>query len=375
MRNCHTTFHESTTSMKNPTVTRQRGLGAALFGLALVCATIACATPTLAEEDIASGELPRGHYPLPDEGNIIGAPYTVTVEEGDTLLDIGRRHNAGYEEMRMANPGVSLWAPHPGSEITIPAQHILPDAPREGIVINLSEMRLYYYSSPGIVETYPISVGRDGFSTPVGITRTTVKVKDPHWSPPRSMRAEAAARGEPPPTVVPPGPDNPLGRHAILLGLPSYLIHGTNRPDGVGMSVSRGCIRMFPEDIESLYERVPSGTQVNIIDQPFKVSQSADGLPYAQSFPVLEENQGVLERLLNAMERVANNFSEELPAIDYARLQGLIMQPDGLVVSLMQSVEAPPVTHEPEGPAEGFFTEIELSQVSGIYPDLEAYQP
>src|SRR5690554_7635454 len=112
------------------------------------------------------------------------------------------------------------------------------------------EMRLYYYSAPGMVESYPISVGRDGFSTPVGVTRTTVKVKDPHWSPPRSMRAEAAARGEPPPAVVPPGPDTPLGRHAILLGIPSYLIHGTNRPDGVGMSVSRGCIRMFPEDID-----------------------------------------------------------------------------------------------------------------------------
>src|SRR5690554_2955795 len=375
MHNGHTKFHESTTPMKNSTVTRQRGLGAALLGLALVCATIACTTPTLAAEDTASEELPRGHYQLPDTGNIIGAPYTVIVEEGDTLLDIGRRHNAGYEEMRMANPGVSLWAPHPGTKITIPAQHILPDAPREGIVINLSEMRLYYYSSPDIVETYPISVGRDGFSTPVGITRTTVKVKDPHWSPPRSMRAEAAARGEPPPSVVPPGPDNPLGRHAILLGLPSYLIHGTNRPDGVGMSVSRGCIRMFPEDIKSLYERVPSGTQVNIIDQPFKVSQPADGLLYAQSFPALEENQSVLDLLLNAMERVANNSSEELPSIDYALLQGIIMQPGGRVVSLMQSAEAPTTTHEPEGPTEGFFAETELSQVSGIYPDLEAYQP
>lgn len=369
MRNCQTTFHESTPPMKNPTVTRQRGLGAALFGLAILCAT-----PTLAEESAATEELPRGHYQLPDEGDIIGAAYTVTVEEGDTLLDIGRRHNAGYEEMRMANPGVSLWAPYPGTEITIPAQHILPDAPREGIVINLSEMRLYYYSNPGIVETYPISVGRDGFATPVGITRTTVKVKDPHWSPPRSIRAEAAARGEPPPAVVPPGPDNPLGRHAILLGLPSYLIHGTNRPDGVGMSVSRGCIRMFPEDIESLYEHVPSGTQVNIIDQPFKVSQSADGLLYAQSFPALEENQRAFEPLLNAMERVANTFGEELPAIDYAQLQRVIMQPEGRLVSLMQSAEEAPATLQPASPTEGLFNEIELSEASGIFSELEAYR-
>ncbi len=138
--------------------------------------------------------------------------------------------------------------------------------------MNLSELRLYYYpaNNPGIVETYPVSVGRDGFATPVGITRTTVKVKDPARAPPASMRREAAARGEPAPAIVPPGPDNPLGRHAILLAMPSYLIHGTNRPDGVGMRASRGCIRMYPEDIESLYERLPSGTQVNLMDAPFK---------------------------------------------------------------------------------------------------------
>src|SRR5690554_1595240 len=120
MYNCQTTLQESTKPMKNPTVTRQRGFGAALCGLALVCVTIADATPTFAGEDAASEELPRGHYQLPEEGNIIGAPYTVTAEEGETLLDIGRQHNAGYEEMRMANPEVSIWAPHPGTEITIP---------------------------------------------------------------------------------------------------------------------------------------------------------------------------------------------------------------------------------------------------------------
>src|SRR5690554_1015783 len=201
------------------------------------------------------------------------------------------------------------------------------------------EMRLYYDSAPGLVESYPISVGRDGFSTPVGVTRTTVKVKDPAWSPPRSMRAEAAARGEPAPSVVPPGPDNPLGRHAILLGIPSYLIHGTNRPDGVGMRVSRGCIRMFPEDIESLYERVPSGTRVNIIDQPFKAGWSDDGVLYAQSFPPLEENEASFEPLLNAMEVVSRAFGGEQPPVDYARLRTLVEQPDGLIVSLLQTAE------------------------------------
>nr|WP_245784133.1 L,D-transpeptidase family protein [Halomonas korlensis] len=284
-------------------------------------------------------DLPRGHYLLPETGSVIGQDESVVIEKGDTLVDLARQHNVGYEAIRMANPEVSIWAPLPGTEVMIPKRHILPEAPREGIVVNLSELRLYYYSADNIVETYPISVGRDGFGTPVGETRTTVKVKDPHWSPPRSMREEAAARGEPPPTVVPPGPENPLGRHAILLGLPSYLIHGTNRPEGVGMRVSRGCIRMYPEDIKSLFERVPSGTPVNIIDQPFKAGWSQDGVLYAQSFPQLEENQASFEPLINALGVVSTAFGEAEPPVDYAKVRRLVEAPDGAIVSLLRSAE------------------------------------
>ena len=139
-------------------------------------------------------ELPRGHFRLPESGDVIGERYTVVVEDPkQTLIDIARRHNIGYEEIRMANPDVSLWVPGVGTEVVIPAQYILPPAPREGVVVNLSELRLYYYPAdkPGIVETYPVSVGREEFATPVGITRTTVKVKDPAWAPPSSMRRPA----------------------------------------------------------------------------------------------------------------------------------------------------------------------------------------
>jgi L,D-transpeptidase ErfK/SrfK len=352
------------TSMKNAILARRGACCAIILCLSALLAFGALAEEdTLAEDTLAEEEWPRGHYPLPEQGSVIGEVYTITVEEGQTLTDIAREHNVGYEEIRMANPEVSIWAPRPGTEVVIPARHILPDAPREGIVVNLSELRLYYYSRDDVVETYPISVGRDGFATPVGVTRTTVKVKDPHWSPPRSMRAEAAARGEPPPAVVPPGPDNPLGRHAILLGLPSYLIHGTNQPDGVGMRVSRGCIRMYPEDIESLYERVPSGTQVNIIDQPFKAAWSADGTLYAQSFPQLEENQGAFEPILNAIEVVTKAFGDELPPVDYARLRQVVESPDGLVVSLLRSAEEEPSPATPSHEEhEGLFSELEISQ-------------
>lgn len=308
-----------------------------------------------------SSNLPLGHFSLPESGNVIGENFSVTVQEGDTLIDIGRRHNVGYEAIRMANPDVSIWAPFADTEVMIPNQHILPDAPREGIVINLSELRLYYYSREGVVETYPISVGRDGFSTPVGLTKTTIKVKDPAWSPPRSMREEAAARGEPAPTIVPPGPDNPLGRHAILLGLQSYLIHGTNQPDGVGMRASRGCIRMFPEDIESLYERVPSGTQVNILDQPFKAGWSEDGVLYAQSFPQLEENLGTFEPVLNAIEVVTRAFGEKEPPVDYAMLRNVVESPDGRVVSLLRTANQEPTPTPPPQP-NTIFDELQVSQ-------------
>ncbi|ASK18716.1 MULTISPECIES: L,D-transpeptidase family protein [unclassified Halomonas] len=319
---------------------------------------------TSADQLAEQRELPRGHFRLPEEGDIIGEHYTVVVEDPeDTLIDIARRHNIGYEEIRMANPGVSMWVPGEGTEIVIPARYILPPAPREGVVVNLSELRLYYYpaDNPGIVETYPVSVGREEFATPVGITRTTVKVKDPAWAPPASMRREAAARGEPAPSIVPAGPNNPLGRHAILLAMPSYLIHGTNRPEGVGMRVSRGCIRMFPEDIKSLYERMPTGTQVNLMDAPFKAGWAADGTLFVQSYPQLEENVGDFEPLLNAIERVSE-LAEDQAEVDYAQVKLAVENPDGRLIALY-GPQAPAPAPAEEEPVEldGLFEEIELT--------------
>lgn len=310
-------------------------------------------------------ELPRGHFAMPEEGDIIGQHYTVTVEDHEqTLIDIARRHNIGYEEIRMANPGVSLWVPGVGTEVVIPTQYILPPVPREGVVINLSELRLYYYPAdkPGIVETYPVSVGRDEFATPVGITRTTIKVKDPAWAPPASMRREAAERGDPPPEIVPAGPQNPLGEHAILLDMPSYLIHGTNRPDGVGMRVSRGCIRMYPEDIKSMYENLPSGTKVNLVDIPFKAGWAQDGTLFVQSFPQLEENMGNFEPLLNALERVSEKVEDEV-GVDYAQIKKVIEQPDGRMIPVLGPRAPARAPEEPEWDNE-LLDEIELSKTS-----------
>jgi L,D-transpeptidase ErfK/SrfK len=303
-------------------------------------------------------KLPRGHFRLPESGDVVGKRYIVVVEDAkQTLVDIARRHNIGYEEIRMANPDVSLWVPGVGTEVVIPAQYILPPAPREGVVVNLSELRLYYYpaNSPGIVETYPISVGREEFATPIGITRTTIKVKDPAWAPPASMRREAAERGDPAPSIVPAGPDNPLGEHAILLAMPSYLIHGTNRPDGVGMRVSRGCIRMYPEDIESLYERLPSGTQVNLMDAPFKTGWGADGTLFVQSFPQLEENVGDFEPLRNALDQVTE-LTEANIEIDPEQIERAVAAPNGQFIALY-GPQAPELAPEPVE----LINEVELS--------------
>ncbi|RUR30558.1 L,D-transpeptidase family protein [Vreelandella nanhaiensis] len=319
----------------------------------------------------AQRELPRGHFQLPEQGDIIGEYYTVTVDNPeDTLIDIARRHNIGYEEIRMANPDVSIWVPGEGTEVVIPAQYILPPAPREGIVVNLSELRLYYYPAdkPGIVETYPVSVGREEFATPVGITRTTIKVKDPAWAPPASMRREAAERGDPAPAVVPPGPDNPLGEHAILLAMPSYLIHGTNRPDGVGMRVSRGCIRMYPEDIKSLYERLPSGTQVNLMDAPFKAGWAADGTLFVQSYPQLEENKGDFEPLINAIERV-DALIEDQVEVDYEQVKRAVESPDGRFVALYGPQAPAPEIEEEPATLNGLFEEVELSRTQPAEED------
>ena len=223
-------------------------------------------------------------YDLPPAGNdVVGAITKVSARADDTLLDIARRHGLGYEDIVRANPDVDTWLPGEGTEVILPTQYVLPPGPRRGVVLNLAEYRLYYYpepaeGEPAVVMTYPISIGRMDWETPLGRTSITQKVRNPSWYPPESIRAEHAAEGDPLPRIVPPGPDNPLGEYAMRLGIPGYLIHGTNRPAGVGMRVTHGCIRMFPEDIDYLFGRVGVNTPVRIINEPVKVGWQGDRL-------------------------------------------------------------------------------------------------
>jgi len=230
----------------------------------------------------------------PATDDVVGQLQVTKVEGEDTLSDIARRFNLGYEEVVRANPDVDPWLPGVGRDIVLPTQFVLPSAPREGLVINLPQLRVFYYpkvrqGEPSKVITHPIGIGKVGWSTPEGVTKVTSKKKNPTWTPPPSVRKEHRLAGDPLPKVVPPGADNPLGTHMMTLGWPSYLIHGTNKPYGVGMRSSHGCMRFYPEDIAELYDQIPIGTKVTVVNQPFVFGWHTDSL-YVQAFPVLEDD-------------------------------------------------------------------------------------
>jgi L,D-transpeptidase ErfK/SrfK len=225
----------------------------------------------------------------PAEEALIGSLTETTAHERDTLLDVARRYGLGYQEIVLANPQVDRWLPGDGTRILLPTRFILPDAPRKGIVLNLAEMRLYYYPQPKAGElpqvmTFPVSIGRVEWATPLAVTRVIAKVENPSWYPPESIRAEHEAGGDELPKRVPPGPDNPLGRFALKLGLRGYLFHGTNKAYGIGMRVSHGCVRLYPQDIAVLFKQVPKGAPVRIVNQQYKVAAEA-GVLYLEAHP------------------------------------------------------------------------------------------
>lgn len=259
-------------------------------------------------------------YDLPPEGqDVIGAVSTVVATYDDTLVDIARRHGLGYQDIVRANPDVNVWVPGEGTEVILPTRFVLPPGPRTGLVLNLAEYRMYYFppardGEVAKVHTYPMSIGRMDWETPLGLTQIVAMAKNPAWYPPQSVREEHAADGDPLPRVVPPGPDNPLGTRALRLGLPGYLIHGTNRPAGVGMRVSHGCIRMFPEDIEFLFDRVQVKTSVRIIDVPVKMGWDGESL-VAEVHPLLEVPQRLPKQTEETIE--ALDADVELPDVDF----------------------------------------------------------
>jgi L,D-transpeptidase ErfK/SrfK len=269
-----------------------------------------------------------------EQDEVIGAVISVAASRDETLLDIARRFDVGQDEILLANPSVDRWLPAEGAEVMLPTAYILPRAERTGLVLNVPEMRLYYYpprvrGRAGVVHTFPVSIGRMDWSTPLGNTWIIEKVENPSWRPPSSIVAEHAIDGEILPEVVPPGPDNPLGRLALRLGLPGYLIHSTNKPYGVGMRVTHGCVRMYPEDMEFLYPLVPVGTPVAIVNQPVKLGWLGDQL-YIEIHPPLDEENVERELSERVLDLVRAESDKRRFVLDDAALNAALELQNGI---------------------------------------------
>jgi len=276
-----------------------------------------------------------------DGGDLIGEISLYRSGYQDTFIDIGRIHNVGYEELRIANPDVDPWLPGEGSVVTLPTEFILPATERKGLIVNVAEFRVYLYlehAGQQVVATMPASVGRMDWATPVGLTGITAKKEKPSWYPPESVRQEYAEDGRELPNVVPPGPDNPLGDYALRLGLPGYLIHGTNRPAGVGMRVTHGCIRLFPEDIAWLFPQVEEGTPVRIVNQPIKFGWRGDAL-YLEVHPPLESGDEESAFSMTDVTREYVRATREMPArADWEQIASVFTARSGVPVRVGQKV-------------------------------------
>lgn len=276
-----------------------------LKSMAFLFSTL-CTTAFAYGDDVAQDRITR--FSLPESGDIVGEMRSVQARHEDTLIDIAKHYGLGYEAMRAANPGVDAWLPGEGTSVALPNMHLLPNTIREGIIVNVAEMRLYYFplakeNMPEEVEIFAISIGRGDWNTPITETKVVSKIEDPVWFPPASIRAEHAAKGKTLPLRVAAGPDNPLGKYVIQLDIPGYFIHGTDRTFGIGMQVTHGCMRMYPQDIERLTFTVPNGTPVRIINQRFKAGWKNQKL-YLEVHPPLDSksdspaNQELKEELL-----------------------------------------------------------------------------
>jgi L,D-transpeptidase ErfK/SrfK len=247
------------------------------------------------------------------------------------------------------NPGVDPWLPGAGTPIRIPGRHLLPPGPREGVVVNLPEHRLYYYpkprrGEPSQVISYPVGIGKMDWRTPLGLTHVSQKEKNPTWRPPESIRKEHALAGDPVPAVVPPGPKNPLGLYAMRLavGDGTYLIHGTNNPIAVGMPVTHGCVRMYPDDVAALFQLIRVGTPVRLINEPVKVAWVQGEFLLEVHPPVDAEGQSTAPDLGQFSDLLRAAVGEETVAVDWDYAESVLGKADGVIATVGIAADAPP---------------------------------
>jgi len=255
---------------------------------------------------------------FPIEGDLAGRLSVMTTRYEDTFAAIGNQNSLGYLELVKANPAVDPWLPGEGTTITMPRHYVLPDVERTGIVINLAEYRLYHFTDSG-VQVYPVGVGTDDNPSPLTDAKVTMTLESPAWYPPESIRAEYEALGEYLPRMIPPGPGNPLGTHALILSERGYLIHGTNKLFGVGMQVSHGCFRMYNEDISRLVYEVGAGTPVRVIREPVKIGMRGNEVWLEVHRPEEDYSAENREALWQAVSRKVETFREQRPSVEVKR--------------------------------------------------------
>lgn len=273
-------------------------------------------------------------YSLPPENsNIIGEPQIAILQKDQNLQELAQRYGVGYYEVLEANPTLNPKQVQPGTEVIMPTQFILPDAPREGVVVNLAELRLYYYPPDSKeVMTFPVGIGKAGWETPVTVTAIKDKRVNPLWVVPESVYQDMLKRGYKIDRVWAPGPNNPLGKHAMRLTLQGYDIHGSNRNEGVGRRTSAGCVRMYPDDVAALFARIDVGTKVTIINQPIKLGYKGKTVYLEAHQPLKEEIEktgGNFVPLLQ--EQIARAGSSQRMKIDLSTAKVKVAEHTGLV--------------------------------------------
>jgi L,D-transpeptidase ErfK/SrfK len=279
-------------------------------------------------------KIEKNHFSLDRENDIIGRLAVMKVEWGDTLPDIARHFSLGINAISAANPGVDVWVPSTDEHIVLPLSFILPDADRKGIVINLAAMRLFQFQLDGnlrTVSTYPVGVGTAERPTPRGQMYITRKQLRPTWYVPASIAADYRKKGDPLPAMVPPGPLNPLGEHALYLNKSTYLVHGTNKPSSIGLRATNGCIRLYPEDIKRLFNATAVKTPVTVVNQPY-LSGLRDGIIYLEAHTPFDESGTT--QLKEAYEKLKKIGKKTSQVINWSKVKKVVSEARGIPIAV-----------------------------------------
>ncbi|GAM10751.1 putative L,D-transpeptidase ErfK/SrfK [Geobacter sp. OR-1] len=308
-------------------------------------------------------EIERNEFPVARGEDVIGRLAVIRLEKGDTLPDIARHFSLGINAISAANPGVDVWVPEAGERILLPLNFILPDTPRKGIVVNLATKRLFQFKEDKnslVVSTYPVGVGTKERPTPTGQMRVARKAARPTWYVPASIAEDHRKKGDLLPAQVPPGPLNPLGEYALYLSKSGYLIHGTNKPASIGLNASNGCLRLYPENVEMLFNDTPVNTPVLIVNQPYLIGQR-DGVVYLEAHTPLEDSGAV--ELEKVYAKLKNFEKKSAAALDWKRVKEVQAEARGIPV---------PILEMSQGRAKGAAKIIEVEHPAALYgrPEL-----